>query len=89
MTLFLAEAPGKLQALDRAAAGAAPGMLEGAAGDLKGMCGLVGAGPMADLCATLLDAGSGTEAPARVAAIRTEYERVRSTLEELVGAVSA
>jgi signal transduction histidine kinase/HPt (histidine-containing phosphotransfer) domain-containing protein len=88
VTLFLAEVPAKLEALERAAAGSDAAALEHAAGDLKGMCGLVGAGPMADLCGALANAG-GPEAGARVGEIRAEYERVRSTLEELAGAASA
>jgi signal transduction histidine kinase/HPt (histidine-containing phosphotransfer) domain-containing protein len=86
VSLFLAEAPIRLDALERAAAAGDSSGLRVAAADLKGMCSLVGATPMAELCAALERAGEGDTVPARTASLRAELARAQRVLERLLHA---
>ncbi len=83
VSLFLAETPVRLETMERAARGGDRATLTAAAAELKGMCALVGAAPMAERC----DAMSGaTDLAAAVAQLRAEFERAHQVLEELLHA---
>jgi signal transduction histidine kinase/HPt (histidine-containing phosphotransfer) domain-containing protein len=85
VSLFLAEAPGKVAGIESAARAGDHATVAGAAADLKGMCSLVGAGPLGAACDRLRSAPAGDGAVA-LAALRTEFARVQQVLEELLGA---
>jgi PAS domain S-box-containing protein len=83
VSLFLAEMPVRLETMDRAARGGDRATLTATAAELKGMCALVGAAPMAERC----DAMSGaTDLAAAVAHLRAEFERAHQVLGELLHA---
>lgn len=79
ITLFLNQAPDRLDALERSAAAANTEEYRSVAADLKGLCDLVGATTLARLC-------DGPEGPADPAAFRTEWTRVRRVLDQLMSA---
>lgn len=83
VTLFLAEAPLRLAAMERAAAGGDLAGVRASATELRGMGALVGARPLGDL-ALALDQAAPQELAPRVAAIRAELGRAQRILEELL-----
>ena len=86
ISLFLAEAPARLEVADRAAADGDLAALKSAINDLKGMGALVGAGLLADRCAALAsESALPTNVLARVTELRDEYRRVHDALEPLLG----
>jgi PAS domain-containing protein/HPt (histidine-containing phosphotransfer) domain-containing protein len=85
VALFLAEAPGRIEAIERAAGAGDWPALRASAGDLKGMCALIGAGPLGARCVAAAGAG-GPAAWTEALAIRAEWERVHKTLDGLLGA---
>ncbi len=86
VTLFVGEAPERIEAIGRAAAAGNLVEVGTLAEDLKGMCGLVGALPMARQCdLTRLANGTGAVVTA-VGALRHEWERVQRVLDQLTSA---
>jgi PAS domain-containing protein/HPt (histidine-containing phosphotransfer) domain-containing protein len=82
MSLFLAEAPLQLDALERADRAGDRAAAGRAAAELKGMCALVGAGAMVEVCESV---GAGDVGMKGLAALRAEFERVRRVLEGVLG----
>ncbi len=87
VTLFLTEAPSRIEAIERAAGAGDWAALRTSSGDLKGMCALIGAGPLADRCAVAGEA-AGPAAWTEAMAIRSEWERVQRVLDGLMAARS-
>ena len=85
VSLFLGEAPGRIEAIERAAAAGNTTEIGAVAADLKGMCGLVGAEPMAVQCDRARSAG-GADAIAIAATLRKEWERAQRVLDQLMSA---
>lgn len=86
VTLFLGEAPERIEAIGRAASSGNLAELSTLADDLKGMCGLVGALPMTRQC-DLARSADGPEAVATaVGGLRHEWERVQRLLDQLTSA---
>ncbi len=85
VTLFLAEAPGRIEAIERAARSGNIAEIGAVADDLKGICGLVGAEPMARLC-DLVRSADGIGAEAATGTLRTEWERTQRVLDQLMSA---
>jgi HPt (histidine-containing phosphotransfer) domain-containing protein len=83
VSMFISEAPLRLEALERAALGQDHQALRSTADDLKNMCNLVGAGRLGAQCEAF---DADTPRPAQVATIRAELARARQTLEELLQA---
>ncbi len=83
--LFLAEGPGRVDAIEAAAGRAEWQAVKANAGDLKDMCGLIGAEPLAARCAAAIEA-VGSDAWTEALAIRTEWNRVYQALDSLMGA---
>jgi len=87
VSLFLIEVPGRVAALERAVGASEQRRVEALAHDLRGICALLGAQPMAGLCDELARC-AGEEprsAAARLSRLREEFARVTSVLEGLVG----
>lgn len=85
LTLFLTEAPLRLEAVEQAARASDWQTVRATARDLKGMCALVGAGPLAASCERMAAVDGPTEWTALLA-LRSEWERVQHVLEGLMGA---
>lgn len=85
VTLFLTEAPSRIEAIERAAGAGDWAALRTSTGDLKGMCALIGAGPLAERCAVAGEA-AGPAAWTEAMAIRSEWERVQRVLDGLMAA---
>ena len=83
--LFLAEGPGQVEAIEEAAGRADWQAVKANAGDLQGMCALIGAAPLAARCAAAIEA-VGSDAWTEALAIRTEWDRVSQVLDSLMGA---
>ena len=83
--LFLAEGPGQIEAIEEAAGRADWQAVKANAGDLKGMCALIGAAPLAARCTAAIEA-VGSDAWTEALAIRTEWDRVSQVLDSLMGA---
>ena len=85
ITLFRTEAPSRVEAIEQAAGDGDWAALRARANDLKGMCGLIGASPLAARCVALADS-TGAAARAAAREVRTEWERVEVLLDGLAGA---
>lgn len=85
ITLFRTEAPGRVEAIEEAAGAGDWAALRMRANDLKGMCALIGASPLAARCVALADT-TGPAAHDAARAVRTEWERVEVLLDGLAGA---
>ncbi len=83
--LFLAEGPGRIEAIEEAAGRADWPAVKANAEDLKGMCALIGAEPLAARCAAAI-AAVGSDSWTEAMAIRTEWDRVHHVLDGLMGA---
>ena len=83
--LFLAEGPGRVEAIEEAAGRADWTAVKANAGDLKNMCALIGAEPLAARCGAAIEA-VGSDAWTEALAIRTEWTRVHHVLDSLMGA---
>ena len=83
--LFLAGGPGQVEAIEGAAGRADWQAVKANAGDLQGMCALIGAAPLAARCAAAIEA-VGSDAWTEALAIRTEWDRVSQVLDSLMGA---
>ena len=83
--LFLAEGPGRVEAIEEAAGRADWAAVKTNAGDLKNMCALIGAEPLAARCGAAIEA-VGSDAWTEALAIRTEWTRVHHMLDSLMGA---
>jgi HPt (histidine-containing phosphotransfer) domain-containing protein len=84
VAIFLHDAPVRITEIRGAVQDAEPGTVNGLAQNLKSICVILGAAPMAELCRELEDATEGeafTHASAIVERIEREFERVRSLLE--------
>jgi HPt (histidine-containing phosphotransfer) domain-containing protein len=81
--LFLSEAPAGVEALRRSAVAGDRDGLHAAALDVKGMCDLVGATPLAELCVEVVDATTEAGRLAAAHAARAELERVARALDGL------
>ncbi len=82
--LFLAEGPGRIEAIEEAAGRADWPAVKANAEDLKGMCALIGAAPLAARCAAAI-AAVGSDSWTEAMAIRTEWDRVHHVLDGLMG----
>ena len=85
VSLFLAEAPARVEAAERAADRGDLAALRGSLTDLKGMCGLVGAKTLASQCAAIAAEPNLADAGARLALLRKQYRGVQDILEPLLG----
>ncbi len=83
--LFLAEGPGRIEAIEEAAGRADWAAVKANAEDLKGMCALIGAEPLAGRCAAAI-AAVGSDSWTEAMAIRTEWDRAYHVLDGLMGA---
>lgn len=83
--LFLAEGPGRIEAIEEAAGRADWPAVRANAEDLKGMCALIGAEPLAARCTAAI-AAVGSDSWTEAMAIRTEWDRVHHVLDGLMGA---
>lgn len=83
--LFLAEAPARVDSAERAAERGDLATFKAAASDLKGMCGLIGAAHLGELCQVAVDTADLTAATASVTGLRTELRLVQEVLEPLLG----
>jgi len=86
VSLFLAEAPTRLDVVADALKNGNPAAVRAGANDLKGMCSLVGARPLAARCADVAEQAQQPSVAAAVDALNTEFGRVQRALEELLGA---
>jgi HPt (histidine-containing phosphotransfer) domain-containing protein len=84
VAMFLAETPSRIEAIERAAGNGDWTALKASAGDLKGMCALIGADPLAARC-TAAGESAGPSAWTEAMAIRSEWERVQKALDGLMG----
>ncbi len=85
ITLFRTEAPSRVEAIEQAAGTGDWAALRVRANDLKSMCALIGATPLAASCIALAET-TGPAARAAASAVRTEWERVEVLLDGLAGA---
>ncbi|MHB1329092.1 MAG: Hpt domain-containing protein, partial [Gemmatimonadales bacterium] len=85
ITLFRSEAPSRVEAIEQAVGSGDWAALRSRANDLKGMCALIGAAPLAARCVALAEA-TGPAALAAAGAVRMELERVEVLLDGLAGA---
>jgi PAS domain-containing protein/HPt (histidine-containing phosphotransfer) domain-containing protein len=85
VSLFLAEAPARVEAAERAAERGDLAALRGSVTDLKGMCGLVGAKALAAQCAVIAAQPDLTIAGAQLGQLRAQYRSVQEALEPLLG----
>ncbi|MBM4186179.1 MAG: hypothetical protein FJ206_02600 [Gemmatimonadetes bacterium] len=83
--LFLAEAPARVDSAERAAERADLSGFQAAANDLRGMCGLIGATRLGELCAAAGRATDLAGAATTVEAVRAELRLVHDALESLLG----
>jgi PAS domain-containing protein/HPt (histidine-containing phosphotransfer) domain-containing protein len=84
VSLFLAEAPTRLEAASRASDRGDLAALRSNLTDLKGMCGLVGAKTLAGQCAALATDPTPPDPAARIARLRTQFREVQDVLEPLL-----
>jgi HPt (histidine-containing phosphotransfer) domain-containing protein len=85
VTLFLAEAPIRLEGAERAIDRGDLASAKSGVADLKGMCALVGATPLAERCSAFGTDLDPTAASPALGELRREYRRVQETLEPLLG----
>ncbi|MFN0177473.1 MAG: Hpt domain-containing protein [Gemmatimonadales bacterium] len=85
VSLFLAEAPVRIESAERALERGDLGVFKGAIGDLKGMCGLIGATALADGCAAVAALDDLSTAGPIMTVLQDELRRVHDLLEPLLG----
>jgi PAS domain-containing protein/HPt (histidine-containing phosphotransfer) domain-containing protein len=85
VSLFLAEAPVRIESAERALERGDLGVFKGAIGDLKGMCGLIGATALAEGCAAAGALDDLSTAAPILTVLRDELRRVHDILEPLLG----
>lgn len=86
VTMFLANAPLRLEGIEEALQRHDGAGVRSQASDLKGMCRLVGAVPMAELCETLSRLVHLADGTALLRQLQQEYGRVTAVLDETIGA---
>lgn len=87
LSLFLADAPERLAAIDRAVVAGSGPPVQRAAHAFKGVAAAIGATELQRLCREVEEAGREgalTGVQARLAAVRAEYARVRAAIEQLL-----
>ena len=85
VSLFLAEAPARLDTAERAHERADLGGFKSAVSDLKGMCGLIGATRLAEHCSAAAQLGHLPDVGPMIGTLRAELRRVYDVLEPLLG----